>query len=106
MTHLYLIPAAKEEGCVCVCACVRVSGCEWLHKPFPDLHVHKPPVLSALLSRVNLQFLSYLGRWVKAGRASSRTTHTLVPSPSISLSFTRRLSRLQGLGGSADKNER
>lgn len=43
-----------------------------------------PSVLSAPLSRVNLQCLSYLGRWVKAGRATSGATHTLGSSPSIS----------------------
>lgn len=99
-----------KGGRMCTYVCMRVrvcvSGFKWLHKPFPNLHEHKPPVLSALLSHVNLQFLSYLGRWVKAGRASSRTTHTLVPSPSISLSLSRRLSRLRGSGGGADKNQR
>lgn len=61
MTHLYLwyLRQSKERKCV---------------------SAHTLPTFSALLSRVNLQCLSYLGRWVKAGRASSGTTHTR-PSP-------------------------
>lgn len=82
MTHLYLW-YLRQSVCVYVC----VKECT---KP-PNTHTHTQthtlPMLSAPLSRVNLQCLSYLGRWVKAGRASSGATHTLIPSPSIFSSF-------------------
>lgn len=77
-TSLSVIPAAKQREEMCVC--------EWVQNPPPKsthTHTRTPPVLSAPLSRVNLQCLSYLGRWVKAGRASSGATHTAPPPPSF-----------------------
>lgn len=99
-TSLSVIPAKqREEACVCIYV--------WMSAQSPPIntHTHTPPVLSAPLSRVNLQCLSYLGRWVKAGRASSGATHTQ-PFPLHLFNLrSSRLSRLGGLGGGRDKNE-
>lgn len=100
-TSLSVIPAAKHKVCMCI------RGCEWVH-PL-NTHTHTLPVLSAPLSSVNLQCLSYLSRWVKAGRASSGATRTLCPppsTPSIFSSFAPLVYHVwEAWEGGRDKNE-
>lgn len=104
-TSLSVIPAAKQREEVCVCVWIW-GGFVHAHA-HTHRHTHIPPALSALLSRVNLQCLSYLGRWVKAGRASSGTTHTHSSLPPLSLYPPSSSSFITSgkLGRGGDKNE-